>query len=95
MTKTINTASAQSSEQASAVEPRTITYPLKTGGSITATCPAWCTADHSDDVARGIDPAGLFHRRQGRAGVQRGWPRHEHPRGADRAIRSPAEPADG
>ncbi|MGW3024488.1 DUF6907 domain-containing protein [Streptomyces sp. NPDC001221] len=58
MTKTINTAST---EQAPALEPRTITYPLKTGGSLTSVCPSWCTYDHSDDVARGIDPADLYH----------------------------------
>ncbi|WP_128380510.1 DUF6907 domain-containing protein [Streptomyces cavernae] len=47
--------------QAPVVEPRTITYPLKTGGSLTATCPAWCTTDHTDDVTRGINPADLLH----------------------------------
>ncbi|MFF4836554.1 DUF6907 domain-containing protein [Streptomyces sp. NPDC001315] len=59
MQDTVQTTPA--TEQASAVEPRTITYPLKTGGSLTSTCPSWCTADHSDDVARGIDPADLSH----------------------------------
>lgn len=49
------------SEQAPATDPRTITYPLKTGGSLTTACPAWCTYDHTDDVARGIDPADLLH----------------------------------
>lgn len=61
MPKTITTESAQSAEQAPAVEPRTISYPLKTGGSLTSTCPAWCTYDHSDDVARGINPGDLLH----------------------------------
>lgn len=59
MTKTIS--STASTEQASAVEPRTISYPLKTGGSLTSTCPAWCTSDHSEDVARGITPGDLLH----------------------------------
>lgn len=49
------------SEQAPATDPRTITYPLKTGGSLTTSCPAWCTTDHTDDVARGIHPADLLH----------------------------------
>lgn len=61
MTKTIYTAAIASAEQAPAVEPRTISYPLRTGGFLTSTCPAWCTYDHSDDVARGIDPADLLH----------------------------------
>lgn len=58
MTKTINT---EITEQAPATDPRTITYPLKTGGSLTTPCPAWCTYDHTDDVAAGIDPADLLH----------------------------------
>lgn len=47
--------------QAPAEEPRTITYPLKTGGSLTTPCPSWCTTDHADDVARGINPDELLH----------------------------------
>ncbi|MER6351270.1 hypothetical protein ABT186_05310 [Streptomyces sp. NPDC001634] len=58
---TNKTIAPQTTEQAPAVEPRTITYPLKTGGSLTSTCPPWCTYDHTDDVARGIDPDNLFH----------------------------------
>jgi len=53
-----------STEQAPAAveEPRTITYPIKTGGSLTSTCPAWCTADHTQDVAAGLtEPGNLFH----------------------------------
>lgn len=51
-----------STPQAPAVEePRTITYPLKTGGTLTSTCPSWCTTDHTDDVACGIHPADLQH----------------------------------
>lgn len=42
-------------------EPRTLTYPIKSGGSITQTCPSWCTYDHSDDVALGIEPGNLYH----------------------------------
>lgn len=62
MTKTtITERTEQSVEQAPAVEPRTITYPLKSGGSLTSTCPDWCTYDHSDDVASGINPGDLFH----------------------------------
>ncbi|WP_329340765.1 hypothetical protein OG252_33320 [Streptomyces sp. NBC_01352] len=45
-----------------AVEPRTITYPIKSGGSLTSTCPAWCTTDHTDDVAVGLTaPGDLYH----------------------------------
>lgn len=40
---------------------RTITYPIKSGGSLTHTCPTWCTTDHTDDVARGINPEDLLH----------------------------------
>lgn len=40
---------------------RTITYPLKGGGSITVGCPTWCTTDHADDVAKGIHPTDLLH----------------------------------
>lgn len=58
MTKTTTT---PQSEQAPATDPRVITYPLRTGGSLTTPCPAWCTYDHTDDVARGIDPADLLH----------------------------------
>jgi hypothetical protein len=43
-------------------EPRTLTYPLRAGGSITSTCPAWCSYDHSDDVAWGLtEPGQLYH----------------------------------
>jgi hypothetical protein len=55
---TIHTAPAP---QAPATEPRTITYPVRTGGSLTHPCPSWCTTDHADDVARGIHPADLLH----------------------------------
>ncbi|WP_405585278.1 DUF6907 domain-containing protein [Streptomyces sp. NBC_01092] len=58
MTETIHTAPAA---QAPAEEPRTITYPIRTGGSLTVTCPTWCTTDHSDDVACGIHPGDLQH----------------------------------
>ncbi|MFF3912704.1 DUF6907 domain-containing protein [Streptomyces sp. NPDC001852] len=47
--------------KATVEEPRTISYPLRTGGSLTSTCPSWCTTDHSDDVARGINPGDLLH----------------------------------
>lgn len=43
------------------VEPRTITYPIKMGGTLTAVCPTWCTTDHADDVACGIHPSDLVH----------------------------------
>jgi hypothetical protein len=49
-------------ERAPAVEPRTITYPLDGGGSLTSTCPAWCTYDHTDDVADSLtEPSDLYH----------------------------------
>jgi hypothetical protein len=59
MTKT--TITQRTTEQAPAEEPRAITYPLRTGGSLTSTCPAWCTYSHDDDVALGIHPDDLFH----------------------------------
>jgi hypothetical protein len=40
---------------------RTLTYPIKSGGTLTHTCPAWCEYDHTDDVARGINPEDLLH----------------------------------
>ncbi|AZQ35920.1 hypothetical protein EJ357_22575 [Streptomyces cyaneochromogenes] len=61
MQDTVQTARESSTEKTPALEPRTITYPVKTGGSLTTPCPAWCTSDHSDDVARGIHPADLLH----------------------------------
>lgn len=42
-------------------EPRTITYPIRTGGTLTTNCPTWCTTDHTDDVACGIHPGDLVH----------------------------------
>ncbi|WP_367324791.1 hypothetical protein [Streptomyces sp. HUAS ZL42] len=59
--KTITATSETALDQAPATDPRTITYPLKGGGSLTTACPSWCTADHSDDVARGINPDDLMH----------------------------------
>lgn len=59
---TNHTITQQSTEKAPAFEPVTITYPIKSGGSLTSTCPAWCTTDHSDDVASGLThPGDLFH----------------------------------
>ncbi|GAB3169886.1 DUF6907 domain-containing protein [Streptomyces incanus] len=43
------------------VEDRTVTYPLRSGGFLAVDCPAWCTADHADDIERGIDPVDLQH----------------------------------
>ncbi|MEV1054648.1 PE-PGRS family protein [Streptomyces sp. NPDC049887] len=40
---------------------RTFTYPLLGGGTLTATCPKWCTADHTSDAERGIHPSDLCH----------------------------------
>jgi hypothetical protein len=60
--QTITSTFAAAPGQAAAVEsPRTITYPLRTGGSLTVTCPTWCTTDHSDEVACGIHPSDLQH----------------------------------
>lgn len=62
MTNQTITSTPATTEQAPTVEqPRTITYPIRGGGSLTHTCPTWCTSDHSDDVARGIDPDNLYH----------------------------------
>jgi hypothetical protein len=55
------TCRTESTEQARTEEPRTITYPLQMGGTLTATCPSWCTADHTDDVACSIHPGDLAH----------------------------------
>ncbi|MFJ9903906.1 DUF6907 domain-containing protein [Streptomyces sp. NPDC101152] len=44
-----------------AEESRTITYPLKTGGTLTHTCPDFCTYDHTDDVTQGINRTDLMH----------------------------------
>ncbi|MEV7125853.1 hypothetical protein [Streptomyces sp. NPDC093260] len=61
MTKTTIPATFTEPKQPAA-EPRTITYPLKTGGTITVTCPGWCTADHTSDVATGlVEPGDLSH----------------------------------
>ncbi|MCT9078818.1 DUF6907 domain-containing protein [Streptomyces fulvoviolaceus] len=55
-------ANACQAKQGVVEEPRTITYPLDSGGSVTSTCPAWCTYDHTDDVASGLtEPSDLFH----------------------------------
>ncbi|MET7890658.1 DUF6907 domain-containing protein [Streptomyces mirabilis] len=61
MQDTVQTTPATFTAQEPAAEPRTITYPLRTGGSLTSVCPDWCTSDHSDDVARGINPTDLLH----------------------------------
>lgn len=61
MQDTVQTTPATFTGKQPAVEVRTISYPLRTGGSLTVTCPDWCTYDHTDDVARGIDPDGLLH----------------------------------
>jgi hypothetical protein len=56
------TIAQQSTEQVTAEKPRTLTYPLRAGGSITSTCPTWCSYDHSDDVAWGLtEPGQLYH----------------------------------
>jgi hypothetical protein len=62
MTKTIHTAPVTSTEQAPAVEPQTLTYPLKSGGSITVSCPDWCADDHARDIEMGLShPSDLQH----------------------------------
>lgn len=61
MQDTVQTPPATFTAEPPAVEPRTITYPVRSGGSLTSTCPAWCTYDHTDDVALGIEPQNLYH----------------------------------
>ncbi|MFG3207846.1 hypothetical protein [Streptomyces sp. NPDC048192] len=39
------------------------TYPLKTGGSLTSTCPSWCTADHLDG-AQGFEDVAAVRARE-------------------------------
>lgn len=48
-------------QEPASVPDRAITYPLKTGGFLSVTCPAWCTYSHADDIERGINPDDLFH----------------------------------
>lgn len=44
------------------IEDRTVTYPLKSGGFLTAECPDWCAEDHTFDIERGLaGPADLKH----------------------------------
>ncbi|KAB1149218.1 hypothetical protein F7R91_05520 [Streptomyces luteolifulvus] len=61
MNETITATSETSTDQAPPVEPRTITYPLRGGGQLVATCPDWCTYDHTDDAEFGIEPTNLYH----------------------------------
>ncbi|MFI6123268.1 DUF6907 domain-containing protein [Streptomyces sp. NPDC051064] len=45
-----------------AVQDRTITYPLMSGGFLVDVCPSWCILDHADDVERGLaSPEDLVH----------------------------------
>ncbi|WP_020117537.1 DUF6907 domain-containing protein [Streptomyces canus] len=43
-------------------EDRTLTYPLRAGGSLVHTCPDWCADDHAREIEHGLnDPADLQH----------------------------------
>lgn len=62
MQDTVQTTPATFTAQEPASVPRTISYPLKNGGSLTSTCPSWCTTDHTEDVVVGlVEPGELFH----------------------------------
>lgn len=62
MQDTVQTTPATFTGKPPAVEVRTISYRLKTGGSLTVTCPDWCTDSHALDVECGLTaPEDLQH----------------------------------
>ncbi|WP_328845438.1 DUF6907 domain-containing protein [Streptomyces sp. NBC_00258] len=62
MQNTVQTTPATFTSQTPAAPDRTITYPLKAGGSFTTTCPKFCDDDHTDDVVGGLTtPGDLLH----------------------------------